>query len=261
MGLAFGTIMVANPLDWPKYNLNPQDGLGRYYATQELGGGTLAGEITVGSVTIETPLYDLWSELHEKLLTAYVNESGEYWAGGYYLLMDLQASEDEPNEYLDVALYTDPDAMSHSAMELLAAKNYTGDYDMSNPDPAEFICCASDLVDPDTGAGLVAGMARTIRYRRDPATAEVTEIQWIYEGMIADGMPSGFGRLMVNNGGVYENTLAYFEDAERANGRYAYFRDFDLMWAGEVPPGGEPVSFREPPENPINGDSFDDFVD
>jgi len=46
------------------------------------------------------------------------------------------------------------------------------------------------------------------------------------------------------------------------NGRYAYFRDFEFMWAGEVPPGGDPVSPRVEPVNPISGDEpFDDFVD
>lgn len=93
MGLAFGSIMVENPMNWPKYGLNPQEGLGRYYASEEMGGGSLAGNVRVGTVTIETPLIDLWTGLHEKLTNAYVHESGQYWAGGYYLLMDLQLDE------------------------------------------------------------------------------------------------------------------------------------------------------------------------
>lgn len=132
---------------------------------------------------------------------------------------------------------------------------------MSNPDPAEFKCCWTDLVDPDTGAGFLTGMGRVIAYTRDPVTHEVTNIDYVYEGMARDSLPSGFGRLMVNANGVYENILAYFEDDQRANGRYAYFRDYELMWAGEVPPGGEPVDFREEPANQLTEDDFDDFQD
>ena len=92
MGDAFGAVMLADPAQWPKYNLSPDHGIGRYYASAPLGGGSLAGEVSVGSVTIETPLVGLWEELHAKLVAAYVDDRGEFWAGGYYLLMDLQLS-------------------------------------------------------------------------------------------------------------------------------------------------------------------------
>lgn len=66
---------------------------------------------------------------------------------------------------------------------------------------------------------------------------------------------------MTDYGDVVENILGYFADADTVNGRYAYFRDFEFMWAGEVPPGGDPVSPRVEPVNPIGEDAFDDFVD
>jgi len=52
---------------------------------------------------------------------------------------------------------------------------------------------------------------------------------------------------MTDYGDVVENILGYFADADTVNGRYAYFRDFEFMWAGEVPPGGDPVSPRVSP--------------
>jgi len=147
MGHAFGAVMVEDPSQWPKYNLSPNSGVGRYYASPALGGGVLAGEVSVGPVTIETPLFALWEELNEKLTWAYTKESGEFWAGGYYLLMDLQVSQEDPETFMDVALYTDVEAMSAAGVAMFAAKNYSGDYDMSNPDPADFTCCASDISD------------------------------------------------------------------------------------------------------------------
>ena len=106
-------------------------------------------------------------------------------------------------------------------------------------------------------------MARSITYSRDPNTHEVTHVHNIYEGMVVDGQPSGFGRVMAHHvgDGTVENILGWFHNATHMNGRYAYFRDFEFMWAGEVPPGGDPVSPREQPVNPITDDNFDDFVD
>ena len=207
----------------------------------------------VGDRQIPTPLASMFEAAVPELQYRYGYEDGAEWAGGFFIIPNVQMHPDAPGMFVDLLLLAYGDQMNADRMAVLKQYNLTGALA-----DAPVVCCYETS---DLGVGIkdaVSGIARVLVYETDPATAEVDvqRVTALYEGTGAGGDPTGFGRLITDNYSsdppMNDLFVGYLSDAESAAGKYVYFRDMEYLYSGSKV--GE---YRNgPPDQEYEFDSF-----
>jgi hypothetical protein len=223
---AFVAMATRPPTEFDKFNHLEDSAVAFYWATAQLGGGSLAGSrIKVGSRWVDTPVGAIVGEMADNLKEAYMHQSGASWAGGFFLLEDIRVSPDS-NQYLDVALLSSIHEMNDEVVSRLKELNATG----------QELCCWAEGTDADIQL-LVNGIARMVYYAKD-AAGGVHHVMAHYEGEYYKRELEGFGRLMLDlHEGMQhhrENVIGYFAgDGLRMNGKTIYWSKGELVYSGE----------------------------
>ena len=76
------------------------------------------------------------------MVGAYRDQQGIHWAGGLYLLMDVQESP-QSDTYYDVAVFASVRGMDEDVAGVMAQFNQSGDVN-TQPTPNDVTCCWED---------------------------------------------------------------------------------------------------------------------
>jgi len=117
--------------------------------------------------------------MREGLVTAYRDHEGIHWAGGLYLLLDVQES---PNSafYYDLALFASVRDMDGDTATLLAQLNRT-DGDIENSTAAGVTCCWEAGGQIEGGLKqYVGGLVKMVHYSNSDFSVE--HVDWQYDG-------------------------------------------------------------------------------
>jgi hypothetical protein len=188
---------IATPIrEQQKYGWDESWPIYQYLDSPHLGGGGLGQNVTVGDRQIPTPLYPEFDRVIQQLQYQYGYEGGADWAGGFFILLNVQHHPDAPHLFVDLLALAYGPEMTAARMDVLKQHNLTG-----APHEAPVVCCYTDYVDSagNEVTGLkdaLWGMARVLMYTVDPDTMEPERVVTLYEGQGAAGEPAGFGRLM-----------------------------------------------------------------
>jgi len=252
-------------MEFPKYNWLQYTAAGEranavysYMSNATLGGGPLDMYFTVGTQQIASPLFGIWEGATAELMDRY--EQGEMWAGGFFILMNLQ-TEPGVNNFVDVALYGYGEGMTAANYDALLQYNWTA----TGSSAQAPVCCFEDQEDGTPGIRhLLHGMARVIHYQVANASTTATSagpnmtvahVISYYEGEGQDGAPQGFGRHIRDlrpDMDVQDNFIGYQDGLGIAGGRYVYFNNFELVHQGH----GVGMDYTEPPQDSWQFDSF-----
>ena len=148
-------------------------------SNEETGGGRLDSAIVAGQV-VDLPGPQIWEDMKERLVQHYRDHEGIHWAGGLYLILDVQESPNSDN-YYDLALFASVREMDHDKAQVLAQLNQTGEVNLQ-PGPENVTCCWEAGGQIEGGLKqYVGGLVKIFHYSRD-AAFNVSHVDWQYDG-------------------------------------------------------------------------------
>jgi len=187
--------------------------------------------VLVGDEVVDLPTRQIWGDMREDLVRHYRDHDGVHWAGGLYLLLDVQ---EEPNSstYYDLALFASVREMDGDKHALLKELNQTGDVNLQ-PTAADVTCCWEAGGQIEGGLKqYVGGLLKMVHYSRN-ANFSVEHVDWQYDGEWYEQRPNGFGRMVRDSAAHQDNFIGQISDFGQANGVFAYWNDHALVEVGE----------------------------
>jgi len=120
--------------------------------------------------------------MYKKVTKAY--KEGNEKAGGLFYLKNVQLDSPkvDGNQYVDIYLATD----NQADYEALISKNNTDDIK----------CCFNDHLEGDGLRANINGLARIVQYTKDEDDKDRVSIDRVWDGIVKEGIPNGFGRLV-----------------------------------------------------------------